>query len=83
MRSIVVCCGILMVWTGAARAQVPPTAAPDQMALLKDKDPKLAANKRLVFDMWRAIIQGGHTELAPRFFTKDYIQHDPNVDDKP
>jgi len=29
--------------------------------------------------MWRAIIQGGHTELAPQYFTPDYIQHNPNV----
>ena len=57
----------------------PPTAAPDQAALLKSADPKLAANKKLVFDMWRAIIQGAHTELAPKYFTKGYIQHNPNV----
>ena len=60
-------------------AQVPPTAAPDQMALLKSDNAKLEANKKLVFDMWRAIIQGGHTEMAPQFFTEDYIQHNPNV----
>src|ERR1700753_175304 len=63
----------------ASYAQVPPTAAPDQAALLKSQDPKLAANKKLVFDMWRAIIQGAHTELAPQYFTKEYIQHNPNV----
>jgi predicted SnoaL-like aldol condensation-catalyzing enzyme len=68
-----------MVCAGAAHAQVPPTAAPDQTALLQSKDPKLAANKKLVFDMWRAIIQGAHTELAPRYFTEGYIQHNPNV----
>ena len=62
-----------------ASAQVPPTAAPDQAALLQSKDPKLAANKKLVFDMWRAIIQGAHTELAPKYFTESYIQHNPNV----
>ena len=62
-----------------AQAQVPPTAAPDQAVLLQSSDPKLAANKKLVFDMWRAIIQGAHTELAPQYFTKDYIQHNPNV----
>jgi predicted SnoaL-like aldol condensation-catalyzing enzyme len=62
-----------------AHAQVPPTAAPDQAALLNAQDPKLAANKKLVFDMWRAIIQGGHTELAPEYFTESYIQHNPNV----
>jgi predicted SnoaL-like aldol condensation-catalyzing enzyme len=64
---------------GLAHAQVPPTAAPDQAALLKADDPKLAANKKLVFDMWRAIIQGAHTELAPQYFTENYIQHNPNV----
>jgi predicted SnoaL-like aldol condensation-catalyzing enzyme len=64
---------------GVTQAQVPPTAAPDQAALLNNSDPQLAANKKLVFDMWRAIIQGGHTELAPQFFTESYIQHNPNV----
>lgn len=64
---------------GAAHSNAPPTAAPDQAALLRSADPKLAANKKLVFDMWRAIIQGGHTELAPQFFTEGYIQHNPNV----
>ena len=73
------CGAILLACAGTALAQVPPTAAPDQAALLKSSDPKLAANKQLVFDMWRAIIQGAHTELAPKYFTKDYIQHNPNV----
>src|SRR5687768_8104997 len=63
----------------AAHAQVPPTAAPDQMALLKAADAKLAANKKLVFDMYRAIIQAGRTDLAAQYFTEDYIQHNPNV----
>ncbi len=54
-------------------------AAPDQAALLKSDNPKLAANKKLVFDMWRAIIQAGRTDLAEQYFTKDYIQHNPNV----
>jgi predicted SnoaL-like aldol condensation-catalyzing enzyme len=68
-----------MVGSVMTFAQVPPTAAPDQKALLQSSDPKLAANKKLVFDMWRAIIQGGHTELAPQYFTQGYIQHNPNV----
>jgi predicted SnoaL-like aldol condensation-catalyzing enzyme len=73
-------CGTLaLACVGTGLAQVPPTAAPDQMTLLQSKDPKLAANKKLVFDMWRAIIQGAHTELAPKYFTPGYIQHNPNV----
>jgi predicted SnoaL-like aldol condensation-catalyzing enzyme len=70
---------LALACVGAVHAQVAPTAAPDQAALLKSADPHLAANKKLVFDMWRAIIQGAHTELAPKYFTKDYIQHNPNV----
>jgi predicted SnoaL-like aldol condensation-catalyzing enzyme len=71
--------GALALGSFAAHAQVPPVAAPDQAALLKSADPKLAANKKLVFDMYRAIIQAGRTDLAPQFFTEDYIQHNPNV----
>ncbi len=71
--------GLAMACAGVAYGQVPPTAAPDQAALLQSKDPKLAANKKLVFDAWRAIVQGGHTELAAKYFTEDYIQHNPNV----
>ena len=70
---------IALACMGTGMAQVPPVAAPDQAALLQSKDPKLAANKKLVFDMWRAIIQGAHTELAPKYFTEGYIQHNPNV----
>jgi predicted SnoaL-like aldol condensation-catalyzing enzyme len=72
-------CAIALVIFGSAQAQVPPVAAPDQLALLKSSDPKLAANKKLVFDMYRAIIQGGHTEMVGQFFTPGYIQHNPNV----
>ncbi len=80
VRKQIVCCGILLAAAvGTVHAQVAPTAAPDQAALLKSEDPKLAANKKLVFDMWRAIIQGAHTELAPQYFTEGYIQHNPNV----
>jgi predicted SnoaL-like aldol condensation-catalyzing enzyme len=79
LRTSLVSCWIALAYIGLAQAQVPPTGAPDQAALLKSADPKLAANKKLVFDMWRAIIQGAHTELAPKYFTEGYIQHNPNV----
>jgi predicted SnoaL-like aldol condensation-catalyzing enzyme len=81
LKTIGMVWGIALAFTGPpALAQVPPVAAPDQAALLQAADPKLAANKKLVFDMYRAIIQAGRTDLAPQFFTKDYIQHNPNVD---
>jgi predicted SnoaL-like aldol condensation-catalyzing enzyme len=63
----------------AASAQAPVTAAPDQLALLKSRDPKLAANKKLVFDMWREVLEAGHGDLAEKYLREDYIQHNPLV----
>ena len=70
---------LALIGLNSVQAQEPPVAAPDQLALLKSNDPKLAANKKLVFDMYRAIVQGGRTEMAEQFFTREYIQHNPNV----
>jgi predicted SnoaL-like aldol condensation-catalyzing enzyme len=50
-----------------------------QIALLESADRKLAANKRLVFDMYREIVQGGHADRVEAYFTPGYIQHNPNV----
>jgi predicted SnoaL-like aldol condensation-catalyzing enzyme len=79
LRTILLGGGLALACSFATFAQVPPVAAPDQAALLNSADPQLAANKKLVFDMYRAIIQAGRADLAPQFFTPDYIQHNPNV----
>ncbi len=78
-RKIVICCGIALGFAGTAGAQVPPVGAPDQLALLKSDNPKEAANKKLVYDMYRIFVNGGHTEQASQYFTQSYIQHNPNV----
>jgi len=53
------------------------TAHPDPLALLRDDDPARAANKQLVFDMWRSIVNAGHVELADEMLQEGYIQHSP------
>ena len=62
-----------------ARAQVAVTPAADQQALLASADPRLAANKRLVYDFWRELFEGAHMELAEKYMAESYIQHNPNV----
>lgn len=62
-----------------ALAQLPVTANADHKAMLASKDPKLAANKKLVYDFWREVFEGGHMDLAPKYMTETYIQHNPNV----
>jgi predicted SnoaL-like aldol condensation-catalyzing enzyme len=63
----------------AARAQEPPKAAPDQLAMLASADPHLARNKKFVFDFWRNVYEGGHLDQAPQYMAPEYIQHNPNV----
>ena len=53
--------------------------AANQEALLASADPKLAANKKLVFDFWREVFEAGHMDLADRYMAESYIQHNPNV----
>jgi len=60
-------------------AQVPVQAATDQAALLTSPDPKLAANKKLVYDLWRTLLEAGHLELVDQFLDVNYIQHNPTV----
>lgn len=56
---------------------VPVVAHPDPLAVLHNADPALAANKRLLFDMWRTVLNAGQLEAADRFVAEDYIQHSP------
>ena len=53
------------------------TTREGQIALLAHPDPKLAANKRLVWDMWRTLLNGYHIDRAGEYIHPDYIQHNP------
>jgi predicted SnoaL-like aldol condensation-catalyzing enzyme len=57
----------------------PPAVAQDHAALLASPDPKLAANKKLVYEMYRIVLQGGYAGRAGEFIREDYIQHNPNA----
>ncbi len=72
---------LLLASLGAvAHAQIPPAGNPDQLSMLKSDDPALARNKRLVFDFWRIVFEGGHMDQAPKYMAESYIQHNPNVE---
>jgi predicted SnoaL-like aldol condensation-catalyzing enzyme len=61
--------------TPAPRVEVAPH--PDPLSALASPDPELADNKRLVFDMWRSIVNAGHTEVADQMLAEGYVQHSP------
>lgn len=56
-----------------------PVVAQDHAALLASDDPRLAANKRLVYDMYRIVLQAGRADRAHEFIAEGYIQHNPNA----
>jgi predicted SnoaL-like aldol condensation-catalyzing enzyme len=60
-------------------AQVAVTANPNHAQMLASSDAKTAANKKLVYDFWREVFEGGHMELAEKYMTETYIQHNPGV----
>jgi len=66
--------------TTALEPALPVVANPDHDQLLSSADPALAANKRLVYDAWRTLLEAGDTAAAEQYFREDYIQHNPNVD---
>jgi len=68
--------------TTLARAAEPVVAAsPEaQRAMLASSDPQLAANKKLVWDMWRTFLQGGDLAAADKYLAPEYHQHNPNAE---
>lgn len=65
---------------GPAPTAVPVTGTTDpveQRKMLEDPDPKLAANKKLVYDMWRTLLNAYQIDRAGEFIHEDYKQHNP------
>ena len=85
MRSLIAAMLLLAGCAAAAQEEsrpmtaTPPQVAQDHEALLASPDPQLAANKRLVYDMYRIVLQAGLADRAPEFISEDYIQHNPNA----
>jgi predicted SnoaL-like aldol condensation-catalyzing enzyme len=71
---------IIVSLSASLYAHVDPTPAPDQSKLLQSKDPKLAANKKIVYDFWREVLEARHLDLCEKYMRPDYIQHNPNAD---
>jgi predicted SnoaL-like aldol condensation-catalyzing enzyme len=69
----------LVLTTTVGYAAEPVVETQVQAALLKSDDPQLAANKKLVYDMWRTFINAYHIDEADKFLAPEYHQHNPNA----
>ena len=61
-------------------AALPVVPGKDQAAMLKSSDPKLAANKKLVYDFFRIVLRGFRIDEADKYMAVDYMQHNPNAE---
>jgi len=79
MRKIIIAMVAVLILPILAYTQIPPTPHPNQQELLESDDPGLAANKKLVYDMWRIVLEARHVDQAEEYMREDYIQHNPSV----
>ena len=79
MRKIagLVCASLLAI---QVYGQLPPKPMASQEELLKSSDPKIAANKKLVYDFWREVLEARHLDLADKYMRQDYMKHNPNAE---
>ena len=78
MRLLVGAVALLAVSNIAAAAEPVVAISPEaQRQLLDSSDPQLAANKKLVWDMWRNFLQARRIEEADKYLAPEYHQHNP------
>jgi len=70
---------IAVLFVNNSFSQLPVIPLGSQKTLLQSNDPKLAANKKLVYDCWRELLEAGHLELADKYLAENYMQHNPGV----
>src|SRR5436309_15200758 len=69
----------LVAGSVSLHAQEPVVGASDPEALFYSSDPKLNTNKQAAYHIVRDLLEAGHWELADKYLTERYIQHNPNA----
>jgi predicted SnoaL-like aldol condensation-catalyzing enzyme len=81
MRLLAGALAFLAVSTIAQAAEPVVAISPEaQRQLLSSSDPQLAANKKLVWDMWRNFLQANNVDAADQYLAPEYHQHNPNAE---
>ncbi|MBI3729490.1 MAG: hypothetical protein HY254_14300 [Burkholderiales bacterium] len=68
-----------ITFTPYSYAQEPVIGVDNPDALFSSIDPKLHANKQVVYHIVKDLLEAGHWELADKYLSKRYIQHNPNA----
>ncbi|MGZ2433713.1 putative SnoaL-like aldol condensation-catalyzing enzyme [Rhizobium pisi] len=79
MRRLLAVLLISLVGAFPTASQEAVTAKANADALFTSPDPKLHANKQVVYHIVKDLLEANHWELADRYIAGDYIQHNPNA----
>ncbi len=63
----------------AAYAQEAVVGVKNPEALFTSKDPKLNRNKQAAYHIMKDLLEANHWDLADKYLTARYIQHNPNA----
>jgi len=77
--SFLSCLAAMLAWSAVAKAQEPVVAVANPESLFTSPDPKLNTNKQAALHIMRDLLEANHWELADKYLTAQYIQHNPNV----
>lgn len=78
-RPHLVLAATLLAGSLSLRAQEPVVGATHPDALFHSSDPRLDANKQVAYHIVKDLLEAGHWELADKYLTERYIQHNPNA----
>jgi predicted SnoaL-like aldol condensation-catalyzing enzyme len=70
---------VAFVASTSAGAHEPVVGVADPESLFTSPDPKLNANKQVAYGIFRDLLEANHWELADKYLTERYIQHNPNA----
>ena len=81
MRKLAVTLLLLLIASRAPVLSAQEAVAParDIEALFRSPDPQLQANKMIAYGIYRDLLEANHWELAGKYLTDRYIQHNPNA----
>ncbi len=80
MKTIACAIALLALTASAYAAEPVVTLTPaEQAAMLKTGSAEQVADKKLVYDMWRTLLVAHQLDMADKFLSADYHQHNPNA----
>jgi hypothetical protein len=66
----------ILLFLAFSSMSVVRSSAQQQAYMLRSTNPELAKNKKLVYDFWRIVFEGGHLDEAANYMTESYIQQE-------